>query len=336
MFLRLIHAGWNRLGGFLAKISPPAPEYFKGTGELFPRMILVANRWDYFSRFAGDGHEYKRFIPALLKFCGELFFIPIENTARIIPAILNAVPDPGGVPVLSVFQTAVPAGYGGLSSKGFRLLNWYTDDDMLFEKYSSKMAGDFELNITTYEPAVAGYLVLGARILLSQWAGTEGCEFRQTRRYLACFVGRMYGQRSVICSRLKEEFGDAVYLHDTRLKALSEAEMIEVYQNSWIAIDEPHSYEGKTLQIKARIFDNPSFGCVVATRPNPRLERYYKTGEEILFWDDLPGLIRLLRECRNSPEKCREMAYAAYRRTLSDHLYQNRFAEIFKSILEAK
>ncbi len=134
--------------------------------------------------------------------------------------------------------------------------------------------------------------------------------------------------------RLRNEFGNRVFLHDTRSKPVSDDAMLSAYQDSWIAIDDPLAYDGKTRQIKARIFENASMGCVVATQPNERLHCYYEPGQEILFWEAPSDLIGLIRGSIENPQPYRRMARAAYDRTQREHLYDHRFAALFKYIAE--
>jgi len=144
----------------------------------------------------------------------------------------------------------------------------------------------------------------------------------------------MYGPRAALVRRLRSEFGEKVFLHDTRVRTLNEQAMITAYQSSWLAIDDPTAYDGRTRQIKARIFENASMGCVVATQPNDRLHRYYEPGREILFWETPSDLIRLIHDSIENPQPYRRMARAAYDRTQREHLYDHRFAALFNYIAE--
>jgi len=312
------------------------PQVYRGQGDPACHAILVATRWEYGSRFNADGLEYRRFLPALRRVAGTVSFVPVEAVNQIVPHIQSLL-RPGHTTVaLSVFQNvqSIPADYFQLSEQGVYLANWHTDDDMLFDRFSTRVADRFHLNITTYEPNVPRYAAIGAKAIASQWAGLADCDFLDSRRYAACFVGRMYGQREALVKQLRSEFGDDVFLHDTRVKPISDEAMIAAYQNSWLAVDDPLAYDGKTRQIKARIFENPSMGCLVATQPNDRLHRYYKPGREILFWETPGDLIAMIRDCIENAEPYKRMARAAYDRTRREHLYEHRFAAFFDHITQ--
>jgi hypothetical protein len=322
------------LGSAINRILPPAQQVLGCTGDMSINVILVASRWDYGSRFNGDGFEYRRFLPALRRVAKTVSFVPIEAKNRIVRRIRSLMQPDEKTVVLSVFHNldSIPEDYFKLAGQGVYLANWYTDDDMLFDNFSMHAAGRFSLNITTFEPNLARYKALNARAIVSQWAGIDGCDFLESRRYAACFVGRMYGQRASLAGQLQREFGDKVFVNDTRVKPISDDAMVSAYQNSWLAIDDPLAYDGKTQQIKARVFENASMGCLVATQPNSRIEQYYTPDREILFWETLPDLIRTIQSVMSHPEKFKKMARSAYERTLREHIYEHRFRDIFNHI----
>lgn len=330
--LRIKNAFRNRAGRTINRLFPPKTEIHHGSGDAVFNLIFVAPRWGYKSRFVGDGFEYMRFIPAFKRLVSIVCFVPIENKKRITTGIRNFKKENEKNIVFSVFQNHkdIPEDYFKLSQEGFYLANWYTDDDMFFDKFSKHVADRFNLNITTFEPNLARYKAINANAITSQWAGISGCDFLKSRRYAACFVGRMYGQRTQIVKELNKVFGELVFVHDTRLKPISEDAMISAYQNSWLAIDEPLAYDGKTRQIKARLFENASMGCLVLTKPSDRIEHYFEPNKEILFWETSSELIDIIRDCIDNPNKYKVLARLAYERTLREHLYEHRFREVFK------
>lgn len=330
--LRIRNALRNKSGQIINQLFPPKTETHQGIADSAFNLIFVAPRWGYKSRFVGDGFEYMRFIPAFKKLVNNLCFVPIEDKKRILAEIRNFKKEARKNVVFSIFQNHkdIPEKYFKLSQEGFYLVNWYTDDDMFFDVFSKYVADRFNLNVTTYEPNLVRYRAMNANAIASQWAGITGCDFLESRRYIACFVGRMYGDRTHLVKKLKSEFGNKVFVHDTRVKPISEEAMISAYQNSWLAIDEPLAYDGQTRQIKARIFENASMGCLVLTKPNDRLERYFEPSREILFWETIPKLIDIIRDYIANPATYKEMAYLAYQRAQREHLYEHRFRDIIK------
>jgi spore maturation protein CgeB len=334
--LRIKNALRNRVGQMINSIFPPKAETYRGVENYPINLIFCGSRWEYKSRFTGDGYEYTKFIPALKKMAGTVHFIPLEAKNAIVKTIKSFKNNDKMNVVFSVFQRHrdIPSDYFKLSKDGFYLLNWYTDDDMFFDVFSKYVACNFSLNVTTYEPNLPLYAKLGANAVASQWAGIYGCEFNESRKYAACFIGRMYGQRGTLVKKLKEEFGRHIFIHDTRVRHMTETEMISAYQNSWLAIDEPTAFDCRTQQIKARVFENASMGCLVLTKPNSRLSNYFAPGSEILFWETVPALIEIIRGCINNPDDYKKRARSAYERIYKEHLYEHLYEHRFQTIFE--
>jgi len=331
---RIINSLRNRSGQIINLIFPPKHEIHYGDGNLPFSLIFVTSRWDYRSRLAGDGFEYRNFMYAFKKLVNKIYFVPIENKQKISETIRSFKEEKKKIIVFSVFQQLkdIPKDYFELSKEGFYLVNWYTDDDMLFDKFSKHVANLFDLNIITFEPNIKDYKLLGAKVITSQWAAKMCYPFLNERSYLACFIGRMYGGRAILTERLKKEFKELIFVHDTRKKILKESEMINAYRNSWLAIDDSIASDKKNIQIKARVFEDSSYGCLVLTKPNAKILKYFKLNKEILFWSDISELISVLRDFQKNPEKYKKLAYLAYNRVKREHLYEFRFKEIFEFI----
>ncbi len=50
--------------------------------------------------------------------------------------------------------------------------------------------------------------------------------------------------------KLKKEFKELIFVHDTRKKILKESEMINAYTNSWLAIDDSIVSDKKIFKLK--------------------------------------------------------------------------------------
>jgi len=324
----------NRSGQIINLLFPPKFEIHYGDSDLQFNLIFVTSRWDYRSRFVGDGFEYRNFMYAFKKLVSKIYFVPIENKHKITKTIRNFKKEKEKTIVFSVFQQLkdIPKDYFELSKEGFYLVNWYTDDDLLFDKFSKHVANFFNLNIITFEPNLKYYKLLGAKAISSQWAAKTCYPFLNKRSYLACFIGRMYGGRAILTERLKKEFKELIFVHDTRKSILKESEMINAYRNSWLAIDDSIASDEKNIQIKARVFEDSSYGCLVLTKPNTRILKYFRLNKEILFWNDISELISIMKDFQKNPEKYKKLVYLAYNRAKREHLYEHRFKEIFKFI----
>jgi spore maturation protein CgeB len=85
-------------------------------------------------------------------------------------------------------------------------------------------------------------------------------------------------------------------------------------------------------QIKGRNFEVPGCGGFILTGGAEDLESYYENGKEIVCFDSIPELIEKIRYYLSNETERVRIAEAGYRRTLSQHTYVHRFAEIFKAM----
>jgi spore maturation protein CgeB len=85
-------------------------------------------------------------------------------------------------------------------------------------------------------------------------------------------------------------------------------------------------------QIKARNFEVPGCGGFLLTGNAEDLDLYYKIGKEIVCFDDTRHLVETIKHYLSHEEERAAVAQAGYERTLRDHTYTQRFAEIFARI----
>ena len=139
---RIVNSLRNRSGQIINLLYPPKFEMHYGDNDLQFNLIFVTSRWDYRSRFVGDGFEYRNFIYAFNKLVNKVYFVPIENKQEITKTIRNFKKTEKTI-VSSVFQQLkdIPKDYFELPKEGFYLVNWYTDD--LFDKFSKHVANFF-------------------------------------------------------------------------------------------------------------------------------------------------------------------------------------------------
>jgi spore maturation protein CgeB len=85
-----------------------------------------------------------------------------------------------------------------------------------------------------------------------------------------------------------------------------------------------------SAQIKGRIFEIPGCGGLLLTEYADNLENYYKLGKEVVCFSGDKDLIEKISHYLAHDEERRKIAEAGYVRTLHEHTYVHRFAEIFK------
>lgn len=85
-------------------------------------------------------------------------------------------------------------------------------------------------------------------------------------------------------------------------------------------------------QIKARHFEIPACGGFLMTEMADNLNDYYKLEKEIVVYKNHNDLIDKIKYFLKNDAERKKIALAGYQRTIKDHVYENRFREIFKII----
>lgn len=94
---------------------------------------------------------------------------------------------------------------------------------------------------------------------------------------------------------------------------------------SWLGMSTP--------QIKARPFEILGCNAFLISAYADDMSRWYEDGKEIVYYDGSDGdLIEKVRYYLNRTEERKRIAQAGYERTLRDHTYQQRLADIFRKL----
>jgi spore maturation protein CgeB len=94
----------------------------------------------------------------------------------------------------------------------------------------------------------------------------------------------------------------------------------------------PSVSSGYEEQIKGRNFEVPGCGGFMLTGWAENLEDYYVVGEEVVCFDQTAELIEKVRYYLDHEAERQAIARAGYERTLREHTYAHRFAEIFRQV----
>lgn len=91
--------------------------------------------------------------------------------------------------------------------------------------------------------------------------------------------------------------------------------------------------QGQRRTIKTRTFEIPACGGFLLTgKPDEDLSEYYTAGKEVEVYSSLSELKAKCQYYLNNEEARRAIAKAGYERTVKEHTYVRRFAEIFKQM----
>ncbi|HTD58109.1 MAG TPA: glycosyltransferase, partial [Solirubrobacteraceae bacterium] len=165
------------------------------------------------------------------------------------------------------------------------------------------------------------------------------------------FVGQPHGDRRETVAEL-EHAGLSVecWGFGWPLGPLPHSEMVEVFASSKINLNLSNSSKPAGLkarlqrllrfrppplrppQIKGRNFEVLGCGGFLLTERVPHLERYFELDREVAVFDGADDLLEKVGYWLDHEEERRRVADAGYRRVLSEHTYDHRFAAIFATL----
>ncbi len=273
-----------------------------------------------------------------------------DATARLIGKIR------GGAFDLVFYQTSgdEPVDTSALAEMARKtcLVAWNSDDDWQWE-ITRQLASHFTYMITTYPHIFDQHSKACPNLLLSQW----GClglfsDFEREKDIDFSFAGSVYGARSSACRYLRRRAGLECFGRGARQLHLGIPYFRGAFRLSWIAgnalrYEEVYkiwnrtrvSYtpmtggpRGDVLSIKARTFEMGLSGTLMLCEHSPNLERYYEPGRECITFGSLEDCAeKALWYLSHESERIR-IVTRYYERTLREHMWGHRFADLFKQM----
>jgi spore maturation protein CgeB len=237
---------------------------------------------------------------------------------------------------------------------GCPTVNWFADDHWRFADFTRHMAPAFDLAVTTDPDSLSKYALLpDVRVHLSQWACNRYSYGKVTGAltHNVTFVGQPHGDRKQTVASLAQA-GIPVECRGFGWSAgaVEHAEMVEIFASSRINLSLSNSSAAPRLrarlrrllrfdpppprppQIKGRNFEVPGCGGFLLTERVPHLERYFELDREVAMFDGVDDLIDKARYWMEHDDERQRVADAGYRRVLSEHTYDHRFAAIFEDL----
>jgi spore maturation protein CgeB len=229
------------------------------------------------------------------------------------------------------------------------LINWGTDDSWRYRSFSRYVVDSFDAYVTTNYPAFERLRKDGHdRAFLSQWAVplaatkapllyadcTRNVSFigaaRPTRRRwihdlgkrgveIDCF-GHGFPNGSVAASDISR------LMRESRL-SINFADSVRVFSKGRLSMSK---------QLKARIFEVAGASTLLLTEPVAELATYYHVGSEIDVFTDPDQLAERIGHYLANPVARDAVAFAGYRRTVTDHTYERRLEDVIRFALERR
>lgn len=332
------------------------------------RILYVAHKYEYGVRARGHSFEHNNFYESLVADGHDVdYFDLTEHLAagrdtlngRLVERAATTRPD---LVFFFMFEDELdPAAVRSVTQAGHSVtFNWFGDDHWRFESFSKQWAPCFTYVSTTASSALAKYAAAGiTNVLKTQWAAADSL-YKPAGLPLThdvSFVGQVYGDRPQIIRFLRkqgvpvEAYGlgwrtrpghravarvpglrrvAGPYLERVRCSTRVEQDgMIRLFEQSRINLNLTEASQGSEAQIKGRTFEVPACRGFLLSGPAQDLEEYFDIGREIAVYDDAQELPALCRYYLAHESQRAAMADAAYRRTVAEHTYRERFRRLF-------
>lgn len=303
-------------------------------------LLYVAHRFDYGDPHRGLSFEESAFLDSLLQFDVNVVAVDLGAARRLGRERFNGLlleTTQWASPLaafLVLFRNEVePVTLDMIRDDGVVVINWFADDHWRYETFARRFSPHIDIAVTTSERAADRYrddqLV---RVVKSQWA-CNGRLFRPShgpKQYDVGFVGQAYGSRAADIARLRRDGIDvqAWGLGWPRGR-LTMRGLVSAISRSRVFLNFAGSLAGGEKQVKARDFEVPGCGTVLATDSGPELSMYYEAGREVIAFDGYVDLRRTLKDLLENEETLRSVAAAGLVRTQAEHTYLRRFRDIF-------
>lgn len=331
---------------------------------MIPKKILVViPKHDYGDPRSGLSYEHNYFYPSLERMfatCRLFDFGPyFVRTDELQGALLDAAADYGpDVIYFTLFQDQFDPRTLDRLKEQYLTVNWFCDDHWRFDDFSSKFCHHFSYVVTTDPYAPAKYRAIGYKnAILSQWAALD---FRRefngappSYAHDVSFVGMKNPFRQWLIRELGKR-GIAIDCYGTGWPRgrIPYEEVEEVFHSSRINLNISNSrshdiryiFSGRKAwkdfrstrkvkeQIKARHFEIPAFGGFQLTNYVEFLENYLTIGKDVAVYNALDDLADKIRFYLERDALRQEIARSGYERTHSEHTYESRFTDIFRTM----
>lgn len=145
-----------------------------------------------------------------------------------------------------------------------------------------------------------------------------------------------------ILNKLKSKVGlSKATLPKTNVgELLSDEELIKMYSRSKISLNfsevvaSGRNYNPGPIKryIRLRDFEAPMSGAFYITGYQDELKEYYEIGKEIVCYDTKRELLKKIRYYLKHQDEAEAIRIAGHKRALKDHIWENRFKELFNKI----
>ena len=312
--------------------------------------MLLSMHDNYGKRAEGPSFEHWAFYRPLSRMLGENL-IPFDfvamtqeyGRAEVERMILATIDDrcPDALLVIPFNDATTPAldFFGGIAKARpwIKRWMWSCDSTWRYQTLDKPWSAVMDKIITTSAAARVWFTadhIIG-KYAKSQW-GANVVDFPNRTPFSGrgldvAFVGGVHGGRKQYSDALAKS-GLKVWIAgqgQPRGRA-SHEDMVAAYNNARVVLNFSSASQGPLSQLKARIFEASACGACVVTEHHPELAEYYKADEVIQIPQCGPdALVDYLKTLLEQHEYVEGVARRGYKRTMRDHVWEDRFKELF-------
>ncbi|MDZ4839026.1 MAG: glycosyltransferase [Bacteroidota bacterium] len=251
-----------------------------------------------------------------------------------------------------------------IKSQGIFTINWYCNASYQFERIKN-ICKYFDLCLVPEFDQLQNYIAMGANVLYCQEAANPNIYKPNVglKTIDVSFCGSRYGNRKPFMMRLAKKdiyvdvFGPnweklnhfplyrEIYLNIRGLKSIkankvhgtvTDEELINIFNSSKInlglTICGDTYIDVPVRQVRLRDFEIPMCGGFYLTEMNEELHNFYEADKEVVFFQDEKECADKVKYFLKNDVARNKIADAAYRRSINEHTWQQRFKMILKHI----
>jgi len=247
-----------------------------------------------------------------------------------------------------------------LKEKGFFLANFFGDDGWRFESFTKHWAKLFNVCITADKFSLKKYISIGQKnVILSQWAAlVSNTSYKSINyKYDVSFIGSYNVFRAWFINKLKKNNINVVCFGSGWSNGrISYTKMANIILHSKINLNISNNiqYDIRYLvsnpknllntlkskknisQLKARIFEVPTYGGFLLNEFVPAIDEYYLIGKEIICYKDIDEAILLIKYYLSNPMEREKIKNFGVLRSRKEHTYLHRIDEFMKHLNKIK
>lgn len=226
--------------------------------------------------------------------------------------------------------------FEAIRKEGIAIIGWFFDDDWRFENYSKQWVPYLDYCVTNLTSVVPKYHKLGVsaiQIIPNTGIAVGDKWPNKKKEYSVSFVGTQgYADRKQYAeflnrAKIRIHYFGTGWNHYVPFK-----EMIRIIQASKINLSFSKTADGRSLQIKGRVFQVCLAGGFVLTEYAPGIEKYFEIDKEIVCFHNSAELVEKIRYYLTHEPEREKIAERGWLKATNKYTSDMMISEVFKKI----